>query len=70
VLLSQFRHKLRKEFSVTVNENVGKGNCNVSFSAEGTATHGADITAADYPNSRLREVDLPSFQFRSTGKRK
>jgi len=45
----------------------GKGNCNVSLSAEGTATHEAVVTAADCPNSRLREVDL-SFQFCSTGK--
>ena len=38
VPLSQFRRKLRKEFSATVNVTVGKGSCNVSFSAEGTAS--------------------------------
>jgi hypothetical protein len=67
--LSQFRHKLRKEFSVIVNVTVEKGNCYVSFSAEGTATHEAAVTAADCPNSRPREVDLLIFQFCSTGKR-
>jgi hypothetical protein len=69
VPLSQFRHKLRKEFRVTVNVSLGKGNRNVSLSAEGTATHEAVVTVADCPNSGIREVDL-SFQFCSTGKRK
>ena len=61
VPLPQFRHKIRKEFSVTVNVTVWKGNYNVSFSAEGTATHEAGVTAADCPNSRLRGSTSPQF---------
>jgi hypothetical protein len=49
---------------------VGKGNCNVSFSAEGTETHAAAVTAAEHLNNRLREAYLLTFQFCSTGKHK
>jgi hypothetical protein len=41
---------------------VGKGNCNVSFRVEGTATLEEEVTAADCPNSRLRAVALHSLR--------
>jgi hypothetical protein len=52
VALSQFRHKLREEFSAAVDVTVREANCNVSYSVEGTAAHKAEITAAYCPTGK------------------
>ena len=61
VPLPQFGHKLREESSATVDVTLRERNVNVSFSVEGTATHQAEVTAADCPTNRLRDGSIHSF---------